>query len=244
MIPHALHNLTFVERFYTFALLDSTNDYAKRLKSFPQKGIFVIQADRQQSGKGRQGNSFFSDIQGGLWVSLVIPAGDLQNHFVHNRAVSLAICETLALFFPHSPLKIKWPNDIYWGDRKICGILLENVPARNDILILGFGLNVNLRKEDFPQELSSIATSAFIETGKAISLGQLLREIISCYQRISAEAQAKAHARYVRLLYKTGSAVEIDGIKGILDSVELDGTLLLATTDGIKNVRSGTLRFL
>ena len=71
MVPHVLSGLSFIERFYSYPTLPSTNEAAKALRNRPVKGLFCIQADRQTAGRGRRGASFFSDSPGGLWVSLV-----------------------------------------------------------------------------------------------------------------------------------------------------------------------------
>jgi len=243
MIPHTLHDLSFVERFYTFTAIDSTNIFAKNLSVFPRSGIFVIQSDRQHKGKGRQGNTFFSDVKGGLWVSLVVPVDDIGTHFTNNRALSIAICDSLRQFFPEAPVKIKWPNDIYWNVKKICGILLENIPGRNDMLIIGFGLNVNLKDLDFPSDLLPIATSYRIETGRIISLGDLLRCILLRFRSNQEQPAQAVHEKYTGLLYMKGEPADIDGEKGIFRTVGIDGSLQLETPEGIKHIRSGTLRF-
>jgi len=163
-------NEPYVENFFSYRRITSTNENAHELESFPDKGIFIIQADIQTKGKGRRGNSFFSDSTGGLWITIVTHIGDLSQHFTFNRSLSISIAETLIEQYPSDNIKIKWPNDIYISDKKICGILLEMHRKRNDILIIGFGININTSRNEFPSELQSTATSLSIETGKIYSL--------------------------------------------------------------------------
>lgn len=206
--------------------------------------MFVIQADRQTSGRGRQGATFFSNTTGGLWVSLVSPVRDLSSHFIYNRALSLAIVDTLYGIKKDAPLGIKWPNDIYWANKKICGILLQNHLLYPNLLIAGFGLNINIKSKDFPSSLKPIATSLLIETGKASPLAHLLRNIIEYYYINLSCNQEQMHQHYLQHLYKKGSRIDIDGTQGIFDSVEPDGRLRLIQAAGTAFINSGTLKFL
>ena len=244
MIPHALSGLHFVEKFFSYPVVESTNEIARKTGDRPKSGLFVIQADRQTSGRGRQGATFFSNTTGGLWVSLVSPVHDLSSHFIYNRALSLAIFDTLSGIKKDAPLGIKWPNDIYWADKKICGILLQNHALYPNLLIAGFGLNINIKPEDFPSSLRPIATSLLIETGKASPLTHILHDIIECYQANFSSDQEQIHQRYLQCLYKKGSIIDIDGTQGIFDSVEPDGRLRLIQAAGTVFISSGTLKFL
>lgn len=227
MIPHALSGLSFIERFYSYPVLDSTNATARSMRHHPKKGIYCIQADRQSSGRGRRGGPYFSDCQGGLWVSLVITTDDPSRHFIYNRAISLAVALTLEQCGKKLPVSIKWPNDIYWGKRKICGILLENHPVFPNVIIIGFGLNINMQVSDFPDDLQKIATSVLIETGQHCSLSALLRTILRHYSVIQAADQDKIHGYYLNRLYGKGQTIGINGLSGTFSTVAPDGRLKL-----------------
>lgn len=242
MLAHALKNLSFVERFYSYPVLRSTNDTARELREFPEKGIFVIQADRQIAGRGRSGAAYFSDIEGGIWSSIVAPLPSIENHFIHNRALSLAVCGSLEAATGASAVcSVKWPNDVYWAARKICGVLLENHPARPDVLILGFGVNVNIAAADFPPELREIATSLFIETNRRFSLSTLLNDIVQRYHNPGTVLEA--HRTYEQRLLGVGRAAEIDGEKGIFDGVEPDGRARLKQERKVIYKSAGHLLF-
>ncbi|MBN1576343.1 MAG: biotin--[acetyl-CoA-carboxylase] ligase [Chitinispirillaceae bacterium] len=244
MIPHVLSGLSFIERFYSYPTLPSTNETAKAFRHRPAKGFYCIQADRQTAGRGRRGASFFSDTPGGLWVSLVTALTDTADHFSYNRAVSLAITLTIAQCGTDLPIAIKWPNDIYWGKKKICGILLENHPLFEDLLIIGFGINVNIRQDEFPPQLRSLATSILIETGRKCSLGALLRTVLKQYMVVLAADKQKVHALYSNRLYGRGTKITINGMTGTFSSVEPDGQLKLVTGGTTVLVNSGSPVFL
>lgn len=241
MLPHALNNLSFVERFYSYAVIGSTNDAARSLAAFPAKGIFVIQADRQRAGRGRSGAPFFSDSSGGLWVSIVASLASLGGHFSHNRALLLAICESVENTAGKKGCCIKWPNDVLWNGRKLCGILLENHPGRENVLIIGFGLNVSIPEAEFPPEIRKTATSLLIETGVKHPLPGLLRNILGLYHENCAAEGEKIHAAYSARLYGAGMRARVGDRKGVIDGVEIDGRLRLKTEEGAICLPSGRL---
>lgn len=236
-------NVPYVEKFISYQSLVSTNETAHTLEKFPDNDIIIIQADKQTSGKGRRGNTFFSNSTGGLWVTIITRINDISAHFTFNRAISLSIAEILIEQCKRDDIKIKWPNDIYISDKKICGILLEMHRMRNDILIIGFGVNVNIPVNAFPEELQSIATSLSIETGITFSLESLLLGIIDKYIHWTGTDKSLAHKRYSELLYKTGHLATVENKNGIFETVLPDGHIKLITECGIELLDSGTLRF-
>ena len=239
-----IENLQFIEEFFSLEEIDSTNSFAKNLKKIPETGLFVIRAQKQSRGRGRRDKTFFSNHTGGLWISIVAPVISISEHFVHNRAVSLAICETLKNINPlyDKKISIKWPNDIYWGNCKIAGVLLENTPGIQTAIIAGFGLNVNIPTGDFPEELRQSATSVLIETGQKQPPDALLERILTAYWNFSrASDQQSVHERYTQNLYKKGSRAAVGSLNGTFLTVEPDGRLRMRTEQGDVLCSSGTL---
>jgi BirA family biotin operon repressor/biotin-[acetyl-CoA-carboxylase] ligase len=263
-----------MERYIFLAETDSTNTYAKSLwagggvggqgepdsadgtisddgpvefvpaNDFLGDTLTVIRAGRQKHGRGRDGNDFFSYMEGGLWVSVIAPVTDISAHFEHNRAISLAILETLKLHAGGAKISIKWPNDIYWGDKKIAGVLLENVPGNSDVLIIGFGVNINVDINRFPKDLRDSVTSVQSETGGALFLDSTLDGIIEMYRKFIDSGQAAVHQLYLENLYKLGHRANVGKHTGKFVTVEPDGRLRLETEHGGELCSSGTLRFL
>ncbi|MBD3316021.1 MAG: biotin--[acetyl-CoA-carboxylase] ligase [Chitinivibrionales bacterium] len=240
---YAVETLDFVERCWFFNETDSTNTQAATLCPSSPTGLHVFWALRQTKGRGRHGRDFFSDVDGGLWASIAVPMNDVGKHFIINRALCLALCRAIRSVAPNAPVAIKWPNDIYWGHGKICGILLENPGRTPPILIVGFGLNVNIRRTQFPEELQTIATSLTTETGSTYDLLSLLVHILTEYHGIHTMDQDNAHAEYLDLLYGVGRLAATDRIGGIVETVEPDGRLVLRNGNKRRYVFSGTLRF-
>ena len=238
-----IKSLSFVEQLIHLDATDSTNTFAKDLAALPASGLTVICADTQRAGRGRADNSFFSEAKGGLFASLVCFVADIRDHFICNRAISLAICDAVQNRFESSPLFIKWPNDIYWQDKKLCGILLETIPNRFNHIIIGLGINVNLRDSDLPPDLMRKATSVLAETGVTIDIHELLFDILTLYWSYCVLPKAELHPLYSERLYRVGASVEINGQKGVFDGVFDDGRLRLKTGTDTVAVASGSMRF-
>lgn len=237
-----LQSLPFIEKAYHFTSIDSTNTFAKSLDSLPVKGMHVIAADRQTAGRGQRDNTFFSDTEGGLYASIVCPIPDISRHFRYNRAISLAICTAIE---GKAPLvKIKWPNDIYWSHRKICGILLESLPHSARYLVVGFGVNVNIAPEQFPPSIRDRATSVMIETGRTFDCAALLYDICRLFHKYLGISDARAHAIYRNRLYKKSSRIAIHGHTGIFHDVFEDGRLCLISDTATVAISSGTMQFI
>jgi biotin-[acetyl-CoA-carboxylase] ligase BirA-like protein len=239
-----IKSLSFVEQLLHFDALGSTNTFAKDLAALPTSGLAVVCADTQGAGRGRGDNQFFSEVNGGLFASIACFVPDISAHFTYNRAISLAISDSIQNRFDACPLFIKWPNDIYWQDKKLCGILLETVPGRHNHLIIGFGINVNLQKNDFPLSLKDIATSVAIETGMTIDIHDLLYDIVSLFWNYCVLPRTEVHSLYCDRLYKVGASVEINGQRGLFAGVREDGCLCLKRGQTTEYVVSGTLRYL
>ena len=155
--------------------IDSTNEECRRRIS-DIDNLSVVAALSQTSGKGQRGNVWLSESGQNLTFSIVLkfPAKGLKaemepmlayDQFVLSEITSLAIVDLLADFGIEA--KIKWPNDIYVGDRKICGILIEN-SLRGEWIqhsIIGIGLNVNQRNFDvtLPNPTSMVLCSGILE---------------------------------------------------------------------------------
>jgi|WetSurMetagenome_2_1015567.scaffolds.fasta_scaffold02058_4 biotin-[acetyl-CoA-carboxylase] ligase BirA-like protein len=221
----AIRSLPFVEQVHRFDVVESTNNVAKTLAAYPEKGIAVVWADRQTAGRGQRQSSFFSEVKGGLYASVVCPIKDLSSHFSFNRAMSLAIFDGVKALAPKAPLSIKWPNDLYWGDRKLCGILLETVPSRPGVIIVGFGVNVNITAARFPAELRDRATSVLMETKQRRSVGGLLRAVLERFWKYLPLDADAAHLLYANRLYRLGSYCEVHGTRGIFTGVLEDGRM-------------------
>lgn len=141
--------------------VDSTNNYIKKHVSALDDG-FAVLSEQQVSGRGRLGRKF-SSPEGGLYMSILLPSGKLAENTgnVTVRA-AVAVRDAIAsLSGLGDDVGIKWVNDIYCGDKKICGILAERVVRKGfyDFTVLGIGVNVTTKSNSFGRRLSDIAGS-------------------------------------------------------------------------------------
>jgi biotin-[acetyl-CoA-carboxylase] ligase BirA-like protein len=241
MKHNEVSNLPFVEKYFHFNETASTSDVAKDLDFLPKEGIVVVHADRQTAGRGQRGNTFFSG-NGGLYATVVCPLSSIELHFGLNRAMSLAVCEGVQAAAGEAPLAIKWPNDILWDGRKICGILLESIRGGGHIAV-GVGINVNIASDEFPPRIRTIATSMAIETGRTFDGGALLADICTRFQRYRTVPEGTAHDGYRERLYGIGSLIRIDGQSGIFETVREDGLLCLKVENHMEFLSAGSIQF-
>jgi BirA family biotin operon repressor/biotin-[acetyl-CoA-carboxylase] ligase len=152
----------------TLKEVDSTNNFLKKLlsNSKPLPEGTVIMAESQFAGRGQQENKWHSEPGKNLTFSLLLKPSflSISNQFDLTRAMSLGVFDALEPLLGEK-LKIKWPNDIYYEDRKLGGMLIENLVQGEQIknAIIGIGLNIN--QEDFPAGAIN-----------AVSLKQILHE--------------------------------------------------------------------
>ena len=163
--------------------IDSTNDEARRRIS-TLDNLSVLSAFCQTSGHGQRGNSWYANAGENLTFSIVLKHNTrikAIDQFALSEMAALAVIELLAAH--EIEAKVKWPNDIYVGDRKICGILIEN-SLRGDTLsssIIGIGLNVN--QTEFDPSLPNPTSMALCNTsGRWQSLPLLLEEFMDIFK--------------------------------------------------------------
>lgn len=189
--------------------VDSTNNFLKNLmsKSEPLPEGTVIMAEDQFAGRGQQQNTWQSEPGKNLTFSICLNPVFLQaqQQFFLNMAVSVALNDALQEYLG-SGVSIKWPNDIYFGDQKLGGMLIENVLSGQTLKssIIGIGLNVN--QQNFPDELSGRACSMNQILHKDVNLIALLAVICSHiesqYLKLRAQAPSSLKTDYLKRLYR------------------------------------------
>ncbi|MBC8128503.1 MAG: biotin--[acetyl-CoA-carboxylase] ligase, partial [Gloeobacteraceae cyanobacterium ES-bin-144] len=155
----------------------STNDDLRSLAQDGAAAGLVLLAREQTAGRGRRGNVWFSPNNESLAFSILVRPEEPKSLWPRLAlAAGLAVAEALENFSVTTG--IKWPNDVWVGNRKIAGILVE---AGADFAIVGIGLNVSTR--EFPSAVAEIATSLLIETNLLIPRDELLGTIIQRFER-------------------------------------------------------------
>ena len=218
---------------------ESTNSYLKELLKSEQlaEGSVVV-ADFQTAGRGQVGNSWFSSKGENLLFSLLIYPTEIpaNEQFIISRIVSLAIKNTLDQFA--DDIRIKWPNDIYWKDKKIAGILIENNLQGKVIenSIIGIGLNLN--QQIFPIELPnpvSLRQITATEYDKNYMLDLLLKEFFLLYRSLQRGEKQIIEDEYMMDLYRANGYYWYEDENGRfqakIDNVLSSGHLVLRTLD-------------
>ena len=218
--------------------IDSTNSEAlRRLRELPSGS--VLAAREQTAGRGQRGNSWFSEPGTNLTFSVVLKfsPGELAASNAHrlNYLASVSVVDLLGE--EDVSAQVKWPNDIYVGRRKICGILVENTLGASGVeaSVIGVGLNVNQR--EFPQLAN--ATSLHLCTGRQFDLPQMLERYCALMEkRLPSLLEDSLLQTYTALLFQKGtSSVYQDYLKqeqftGVIEGVAPDGRLLVRDPAG------------
>ncbi len=217
-------------------LAQSANEKTPKLLNSLEDIIVV--ADYQTAGRGCGTNTWESERGKNLLFSLLIHPTDIyaNEQFRITEAVSVALCQTLQSYLTQR-VEIKWPNDIYVGDRKICGILIENRLHGSMIknCIIGIGLNVNQRefKSDAPNPVS-----LYQLTGKETDLEVLFKAFLAAFdEAFNSKTTCFAYRErlYRRLKYGT-YATKTSCFEARLMDVLPDGRLLLEDKNGLERL--------
>jgi len=177
----ALSKCTFGKQLYVFKEIDSTNDFIKKrcLQFNPAEGLIVI-AEKQTKGRGRYGRQWDSPQGLGLWFSvLFLPDSTRLNDFEWMQ-LGVRSCRSGIRKATDIQLEIHWPNDLYFSNKKVAGILTELVRGQRGIrqVVMGIGINVNQTVQDFSPSLREKAISLRMISGRKIGRIQLLVKIV------------------------------------------------------------------
>jgi len=236
-----------------FEEIGSTNDRAKELAEQGAEHGEVVVAEAQTSGRGRRGRAWASPARKNLYFSVVLrpelpPARAPELTLVG----SVAVCDALRQAGVQAG--IKWPNDLLASGRKIAGILTELAaePDRVEWVVLGAGVNVNARPEDFPAEVRDDATSILLERGQAAP-----RALFAAACLTALEDWIDRHAEEgfgpVRQAWRERSVtlgrevvVTVDGreLAGVAEDIDETGALLVRTRVGVERIISGDVQLL
>lgn len=225
-------------RMLEFDELDSTNSYLASIAPDSPHGT-VVRADSQTAGRGQRGNSWESDPGANILMSVLLRPHGIRpaDQFAISQAVALAIVKVLTPLIPSGDVKVKWPNDIYVADGKICGILIENVVTASEIVssIAGIGINVNQLtfRSDAPNPVSIASL-----TGKDYDIHQLALQVATAVvEEVDLLCRGKnpdLSSRYRTAIWRAEGYhpyfdhLRNERIEGRIVDVGADGSLTLA----------------
>lgn len=250
-VIYAAHPLRkmFTPTILRFESIDSTNLEAMRqAKAGAAEGLCII-AREQTRGRGRLDRSWHSPKDAGLYSSIVLrPSFEISRSPLISLAAALAVVDAIAQTC-RVKVDIKWPNDVSVDSRKLAGILAETVETTSGTAIV-LGIGINVTSENFPPELSELATSIESVTNRPIDRESLIAELINslsrrykmlytdegCKQTIRdwCSHSSYAYDRHVRV------TLHNESFEGVTRGLERDGALRVETSDGaVKIVRAG-----
>jgi len=222
----------------------STNDFLINLNSNSTcKEGMLVSADFQTNGRGQRNNKWTSEKNANLTFSLLIePKLQISYQFYLNIISSLTIYEVLFSILGTN-IKIKWPNDIYYKNKKVAGILVENIVKNKKIQksIIGFGVNVN--QIEFPiSNAISIFNVKLTKSSKNEILKSILIEFEKNYNLLKNKKYETLFSNYSRRLFmlnKTVISRENKNHIGILKGITKFGKLLIKVNDDYKEFSVG-----
>lgn len=183
--------------------VDSTNRYLLEYQPAEGEGATICVADFQTAGRGCGSNSWESERGKNLLFSLLIHPTDIEarEQFHISMAISLAICDAMQSY-GMKDVSVKWPNDIYWKDKKLCGILIENRLSGTFIRdsIIGIGLNVN--QDVFLSDAPNPVSMRQI-LGREFNRDEVLRRILAKLNVCRCMVDF-TYMRYNAMLYRRG----------------------------------------
>lgn len=204
-----------------FSEIDSTNTYLKN-HYFDLENFSIVRADFQTSGHGRNERYWVSEKGRNLLFSILIKDENImKNGAFLSLVTSISICETIEKCFPNitKPL-IKWPNDIYINDKKLCGILLEaKLP---EYVVIGVGLNVNQGR--FKGEYRKDPTSLFLELGSEVQFSVIKEHLYKTLIENLENCEAKKDTFFT--YYKTHDYLLNKRVSCVQNNVSLCGTVM------------------
>ena len=234
--------------------VDSTNTYLKDAlsKSAPLKEGTVIMAEEQFAGRGQATNSWSSEPGKNLTFSLLLTPHFLaiNKQFDLNKMICLAINDVLVSYIGDTA-KIKWPNDIYAGNDKIGGILIENIIQGKQLkyAIIGVGLNVNQIK--FPENIKNVTSLKQIlhaDYDLQMLLAEICQAVETRYMQLQSGDTSGLSSKYLSKLYwlNEWKYFVINGIKdsGRICGVSSEGHLQVELGSGIKEFGLKEIEFM
>ncbi|WP_243112679.1 biotin--[acetyl-CoA-carboxylase] ligase [Caproiciproducens sp. NJN-50] len=221
--------------------VDSTNEEAKRqaLAGAPNGSLFV--AEQQTGGKGRLGRSWTSPTGTGLWFTVLLRPGILPLRVSVTTLLSGLAVARAVRSLSGCDAKIKWPNDIVIGSKKVCGILTEMTAEIDRIEFVAVGIGVNVNNTAFPEAIRDKATSIRMESGKPLRRVALLQEILIQFETLlkqNADSDPAFWEEYKRACVSIGRQVKFArrgaAVTGTAVDVSPRGELIVELPDGAK----------
>jgi len=238
---------TFVARAEHHPRLSSTNDRAAQCSGCPAEELpLLVVADEQTAGRGRGSNRWWTG-PGSLAFSLLLDRPEpTPPSPLLGLAAAISVVRAARLHLPDSPLGLHWPNDVMVGGKKLAGVLVEVLANRRPVI--GIGLNLNDAAAAAPEELRHRIATLRDLTGREHDRIEVLIAVLRTFaatletlatapEQLAAEADGVCLQRGREMRLRHGR----DTVVGLCAGIASDGALLLDTSNGRREFRSGTI---
>ena len=235
-------NTEFIgQKLFIYDETDTTNERAKANSDAPEGSVFS--AEVQTHGKGSRGRGWVSPRGTGIWHTILLKP-DISPLEVSQITLvaGLAVCKAIGL-----DSKIKWPNDIVIGGKKVCGILTEMSAEMDMVNYVVCGIGINVNTESFDKEIEHRATSMYIESGVKYRrdeiIARLMNEFEYYYKKFLNDGLSAILDEYKKYCVTIGRDVSVifkkETVTGKAVDVDENGALVVETANGIIRVTSG-----
>lgn len=240
----------------TIRYVESTATTQRIAHDWAQEGAVhgsLVIADEQTGGKGRMGRTWHSPKGTGLWMSFILRPEIPLNHAPHlTLLLSVAVARALRRE-SGADVGIKWPNDLYVGGKKVCGVLTE-VRAEADRVhycVAGVGINIHPYAGERPYNLDAVATSLAEHSVRPLHRAKVagaccleIEQLLKLYEQKGFSPIRTLWESYAFMLGQTVTVRAADGTKtGIAVSLDENGALLLKTGTGTERVYSADVSY-
>ena len=219
---------------------ESTNDIVKKRATQGESEGLVIIACAQTQGRGRMGRNFFSPGDTGVYMSLLLrPKIKPADAVLITTAAAVSVCEAFEKLGVDNP-QIKWVNDIFVNNKKVCGILTEASFGADintlDYAVLGIGVNMYEPENSFPEEIKDIAGAVFSEKSENLRnkfVAYFINSFFDCYENLESKKHCPSYAERCFVIGKDINVISGDSIKPAKAlSVDENCGLLVRFNDG------------
>lgn len=239
VVQQGLHTAWAGKKIVYLRSVDSTNRYARQLAADGAEQGTLVLADEQTAGRGRRGRGWISPAGEGIFMTLIlrphvhpshVAVLSLQTALAVARAISRA-CELDA--------RIKWPNDIVCGGRKVCGMLLEMNADEQSVHDVVAGIGINVHQKAFEGDIARTASSLDLLMGRTICRADVVRAFLEEYEAVDALAKTGTDAlmqAYRERSATLGQRVQVISATGSFTGTAMDvtdsGSLIVRTDEG------------
>lgn len=248
-ISQALHYFKPDLKVHILKQSDSTMKDAKLIAAQHQMSSVLLVADTQEQAHGRFGRPFFAKPGQGIYMSLLLHPHQRFDELPHYTIIAASACIKAIQELTGKSASIKWVNDIYLNDKKICGILSEAVSDMESgeisSVIIGIGMNFSIPQTHFPKEIQNKASSLFPDGNKTITRNEMISQIWQNFFTYLSDSSNAYLSLYRERSFVLGKKVSFTqkgvAYTGIAKEIEDHGELIVETEHGILTLSSGEI---